>query len=450
MKLRRWVCFAVALALMISAVSSAGAEEEGERTMQNERLEAQEHFTPENPEQSPLDDGKASVSGGIGQDRAQGWYQDMLAASWMRLGNNQRLQRVVERARSGETITLATIGGSITEGAGATHYMDCYAWQVWKGFKGLCGTGSRVNFVNAGVGGTPSTFGLMRYDRDVVSRVKDTDGLPDVVIVEYAVNDGGEPTNHGCYESMVRRILEQPNQPAVILLFAVFPTGYNLQGELKAVGERYDLMMVSIKDGPFACVGEQWSSDAFFYDQYHPTTLGHTVMADCILGAMEASLAEPVTEVDIDLSVPPVYSDAYTGLRTIYREGDNSALQLSLGSFSSDDRGSYTNGPVGRVCGENFFHDGTVGNEPLTFTAAFRNLLIAYRATGDAAFGRAEVYVDGVLVRTLQGNTGSWGQSVVDLLYVSDRVEEHTVAIRMAPGDEQKKFTITCLGYTAE
>ena len=46
------------------------------------------------------------------------WYQQALADSVLSRGNNERLQRVIERAKSGEEITLAVIGGSITEGVG--------------------------------------------------------------------------------------------------------------------------------------------------------------------------------------------------------------------------------------------------------------------------------------------------------------------------------------------
>jgi hypothetical protein len=67
-----------------------------------------------------------------------------------------------------------------------------------------------VRFVNAGVGGTPSTFGLMRYQRDIADRVQDADGLPDLVIVEFSVNDYQEPTGHRCFESLVKTILSQP------------------------------------------------------------------------------------------------------------------------------------------------------------------------------------------------------------------------------------------------
>ncbi|MDO5143264.1 MAG: SGNH/GDSL hydrolase family protein [bacterium] len=398
--------------------------------------------------QAMLDGMDASVpySEAVRQD----WYSVMLKRSQLRLGNNRRLKAVTDRAKAGEKITIATIGGSITEGAGAKRYQECYAYRIYEGFREAYGRedGSNVAFVNAGVGGTPSTFGWMRYQRDIVDRVQDSDGLPDIVVIEYSVNDGGEPTNHQCFESMVRQVLSQPNEPVVILLFAVFQSGYNLQSELKKIGETYDLMMVSIKDGPFREVGSKWTEKGFFYDEYHPTTLGHAVMADCVLQSMADALAQPVAEQDIDLTAAPAYGDSFVGIRTIYKHGDNTDLALECGGFSLDDTGSYTNRPVGRVCGENFHHGRASGNEPLTFTASFKNLMIAYRTMNDASYGRAVVYIDGKPVRTLIGNTGSWGQSVVDLLYSANEATEHTVSIRMADGDEDKKFTITCMSYT--
>ncbi len=386
------------------------------------------------------------------ESAASDWYPALLEASHMRLGNNLRLKKLIERAQAGEKLTVATIGGSITEGAGAATYRECYAYQLYEGFRQKYGVdgGENIAFVNAGVGGTPSTFGYMRYDSEVVQRVKDDDGLPDLVVIEFAVNDGGEPTNHRCYESMVRDILSQPNQPVVILLFAVFDSGYNLQREIRKIGDAYDLMMVSILDGAFPYVGDKWTREAFFFDQYHPTSLGHRVMADCVLSTVEAAAAQPTSEQDINLDVKPAYGADFVGLRTILRKGGNAQAAVDMGSFAADDAGSYRNLPVGRVCGENFHHTGKDGNAPMTFTASFRNLMVAYRTLTDERYGNAEVYVDGERVAVLKANTGSWGQSVVDLVYDEETAREHTVEIRMAPGSEEKLFTITCMGYTPE
>ena len=378
------------------------------------------------------------------------WYRNVLQDAQMRLGNNLRLKQVIRRAQAGETVTIAFIGGSITEGAGAAQYKECYAYRVFQGFKERygAGDGSNVHSVNAGVGGTPSPFGLMRYQRDIVDRVNDSDGLPDVVVIEFAVNDYQEPTNHRCYESLVKTVLEQENAPAVILLFAVFDGGFNLQGDLRRIGDRYDLMMVSIKDGAYGHVGREWTRDEFFHDQYHPTSMGHGVMADCVLAAIDAAWAQEDAARDIDLSVAPAYGTDYMGLVTVYASENHDNIALSAGGFGKDDTASYRNQPVGRVCGKNFFHDIAGGNEPLRFTATFKNLLIAWRAVSDSRYGAAEVRVDGRVVKTLQGGPDKWGQSEVVLAFSAAESAEHTVEIAMKEGDEQKKFTVTCISYT--
>lgn len=55
------------------------------------------------------------------------WYLQALKDSVMSTGNNARLKNVIARAQRGATVTLAAIGGSVTEGAGASTYQDCWA-----------------------------------------------------------------------------------------------------------------------------------------------------------------------------------------------------------------------------------------------------------------------------------------------------------------------------------
>ena len=382
-------------------------------------------------------------------DQAE-WYQQMLTDGIMNTGNNLRLKNLIQRAQAGEEITVAAIGGSITEGAGAKVYKECYASSFAQGFAARygAGDGSNVHFVNAGVGGTPSTFGLMRYQRDIVDRTRDADGLPDLVIVEFSVNDYQEPTKHRCYESLVKTILSQPNGPVVILLFAVFPGGFNLQEEMKKVGETYDLMMVSIKDAAFPHVGKEWTKQEFFFDEYHPTSLGHGVMADCLLKAVETANAMETSALDIDLDVEPAYGTDYMGLITLYGDGNwPDTVTVERGGFAHDDLQSYTNQPIGRVCGKNFCHTETDPAEPLRVTGKFKKLLIAWRATAESRFGTVEIVVDGKVKRTLTGGEGKWGQSEVVMIWDSrTEAEDHVLEIRMAEGAENKRFTITAIG----
>ena len=119
-------------------------------------------------------------------------YGNMLEKSLLSMGHYGRLKRVLQKARAGEETTVAFIGGSITLGAGAIPiHEQCYAWKMFQDFCELCGRGTEENirYVKAGVGGTSSELGMVRYDRDVCGEGKVN---PDLVVVEFAVNDEGE------------------------------------------------------------------------------------------------------------------------------------------------------------------------------------------------------------------------------------------------------------------
>ena len=375
------------------------------------------------------------------------WYRQALQDSVMSVGNNARLKKVIERAQSGEVITLATIGGSITEGAGASSYQECWASRFHIRFKTAYGAedGGNVCFVNAGVGGTPSPFGYMRYQREIVNRVpgKDSDGLPDVVVIEFSVNDWEEPTKHRCFESMVKEILDAPNEPAVILLFAVFRNGFNLQDDLKKIGKNYDLMMVSIKDGFYNHFGKELTKDGFFSDEYHPTSLGHRIMTDCLMQAV-TNAAEAETDAAPDLDVKPVYGTDFMGLKTIFGDTETEEFTVDRGGFPGSDSGSYHNQPVGWVCGKNFYHNVKDSMDPLTVRGVFRKCLVAWKATNSTSFGAAEILIDGRVVMTVKGGEGKWGQSEVVLVLDEKEAAEHTLEIRVT--EEGKAFTVTAIG----
>ena len=375
------------------------------------------------------------------------WYRQALEDSVMSTGSNVRLKKVIDRARDGEQITLAVIGGSITEGAGAGTYAECWASRFRVRFGADYGAenGANVSLVNAGVGGTPSPFGWMRYRRDIMDRVpeKDADGLPDVVVIEYSVNDWEEPTKHRCFESMVKEILDAPNEPAVILLFAVFRNGFNLQDDLKRIGENYGLMMVSVKDGFYGHFGKELTKEEFFFDEYHPTSLGHRIMADCLMQAV-GKAAGRETDAPLNTDVKPVYGTDFTGLRTVYGSTETEEFTVERGGFRSSDSASYHNQPVGWVCGKNFFHDAADPMDPLKVTGVFRKCLVAWKASGEDSFGPAEIRVDGRPVMTLRGGEGKWGQSEVVLALDDRDPAEHTLEIRVM--EEGKKFTVTAIG----
>ena len=117
-------------------------------------------------------------------------YQAILKRSLMNMGNYARVKKVIDRAKRGEEVTIAFIGGSITQGAGAIPiHLKSYAYQTWEKFKAAFG--ENVKLIKAGVGGTPSEFGMIRFERDVLREGK---VKPDLIVIEFSVNDAGDET----------------------------------------------------------------------------------------------------------------------------------------------------------------------------------------------------------------------------------------------------------------
>ena len=69
---------------------------------------------------------------------ANGEYSTIMDSSIVSKGNNARLKTVLEKAKNGEKLYIAAIGGSVTEGAGPANFKDGYAYQFVKKFKEKC------------------------------------------------------------------------------------------------------------------------------------------------------------------------------------------------------------------------------------------------------------------------------------------------------------------------
>lgn len=229
----------------------------------------------------------------------------------VRAGDPARIHAVLAKARRGGTICVAAMGGSIT--AGGTHTKDPlrrYVHQLAKWFEGTF-PGLKVRVVNAGIGATNSGYGALRVQRDVLAH------QPDLVVVEYAVNDPtGTVRLDESYEGVLRQLLSGSPSRAVIELFFMHKDGSSAQSEQAALGRHYGLPMISFRDAvwPELEAGTlKW--DALYDDVVHPNDAGHDLASELLRGFLASSLAT-LPEADRSLpAVPPVpaplISDAF-------------------------------------------------------------------------------------------------------------------------------------------
>lgn len=387
-------------------------------------------------------------------------YRDMVEKSLLNKGNNKRLKTAIEKAKRGESVTIAYIGGSITQGAGAEPlHLNCYAYQSYILFKQKFAPKEQdsIRLIKAGVGGTPSELGVVRYERDVL---RDGTAEPDIVIVEFAVNDADDETKGKCYESLVLKALGAANKPAVILLFSVFENDWNLQDRLAPVGMHYDLPMVSVKDA----VIEQfeWSEDQgkviskeqFFFDIYHPTNAGHKIMADCLTWLFDVTDRSTLDEENASDDKAALIGNEFVGIKLLDRLNGDSIAEIDAGGFMGTDTelqlAEFDDHSYGTPqFPNNWMHPSEEKTQHFKMSIRCKRLIMVFKDSGNPDFGLANIWVNGVIIKTADPREINWTHCHSILLHDEQFADEITVEIRMAEGNEDKKFTILGFGYVS-
>ena len=386
-------------------------------------------------------------------------YHEMIRRSLVQTGNLYRIQKAIEKAERGEEVVLAYLGGSITQGAGAKPInTECYAYRSYQAFKKRFGKGNgeNVRFIKAGAGGTCSELGLVRYEADVL---RYGTVVPDIVFLEYAVNDAGDETDGVCFESLVRMAMDGPGNPAVILLFAVFMDDFNLQERMIPVGKRCQTPMISLKDA----VTPQFSDESpvitkrqYFYDLFHPSNEGHRIMADCIDYFWEMASKAQKEAADAVIAATPAIGETYRGLHAFDRSNfavHTVVKSLSEGAFSEKDSmlqyvEKDDNPQATAEFPENWYKCPESIGDAFRMRIMCKDLLLMYKDTGDAAFGKVNVLVDGAVTRTIDPLEIGWNHCSAYVVYESEAATEHEVVISMQEEDAAKGFTILGFGYT--
>lgn len=385
-------------------------------------------------------------------------YTKMINASLVSKGNNWRMKKVIEKIRKGETVYYTPLGGSITEGGGPASFRDGYAYQFHKKLQAALNPGGSNILMNpCGLGGTGSAEGVVRYAQNVIEK---TGHAPDLLIIEFAVNDEAGTENIRGFEELIRKGLSGNPECAVIGLYSAAPYT-NSQVEKIPVGEHYGIQQVSIQNAVDNNNGEfDLSTDSVFYVDYvHPSTMGHTIMTDCLMNLInqiDKDTEDTPNSIPADYKVSDSSFSGFTQILPDYAPGykEDSNVKLSCGSFT--ERDFEPQHPANDLLSYpyNWMKPGRVSENLKNIPAendAFRieldckNILIIYKGTG---CGTAEVLIDGKVEDTLNGSKESWNTSNFKSFIKENECKHHVVEIRMASGDEAKPFTIEGIAYS--
>lgn len=328
-----------------------------------------------------------------------------------------RLKNLMKRAANGESLVIGFLGGSITQGSLSSTPKTCYAYLVYEWWKKSF-PNAAFSFVNGGIGGTTSHYGGARAWKDVLCY------RPDIVTVDFSVNDDANEFFEETYEGTLRRLLAAPSAPAVVVLNNVFyDTGKNAQDYHNRIADHYGIPHVSIKDTVYPDVesGKIVRAD-ITPDNLHPNDKGHRLVADEIcklLDSIKAEVEEETiageniegksTKTEASVLLPaPLTENAYEHSRLIQIQ-DNEAI---LDGFLVD--------PIEKKGMLDIFKNGWTAahtNDKISFEIECSCLAVQYRKSVQQPVPKAKAVIDGdeAHVVILDGNfTEDWG----DCLYL--------------------------------
>lgn len=358
---------------------------------------------------------------------------EMIARSLTAVGNTERIHQAIDKAQNGKDVTIVYLGGSITEGSAAQpQATKCYAYLSAQLFaEKFMLSKSQLHYRNAGISGTPSLLGVTRCQQDVLAH------QPDIVFVEFAVNDGSDAQSRLFYESLVRKLVESEVEPAVILLFTLTNEGYSAQTHMQQIGEHYSLGMVSVRDAIQPAIDQgqmQWND--YSADFAHPSTRGHAFIADLIGNYFDAAAQTPATPY----AVPDKnkYGAPLAGLVNL--RPDDSVIR-SCGSFSYGPARCYTyqNG---------WRHTASSGTaDPMVLELTASHMTIAYKQEPRQTMAAIEVRVDGKLRAVLNGySPTAWGNVQTEMVFLGAK-KPHTIELRITDETRDKNFYILDIGF---
>ena len=361
--------------------------------------------------------------------------QLMVERSLMTVGNTARMEKALAKAAEGKEITVAYIGGSITEGLTAGADL-CWARLS---YNWLCEQypEAKINYTNAGMSGTPSTLGLIRSDRDVIDK-----GQPDIVFIEFAVNDSTDLKSKQNYESLVRKMLKLSDETAVVLLFTVIKSGYTCEEHMSKVGEYYSLPMISLNNvlaPEFESGRMKWED--YSDDESHPNEWGHELVAEMVENYFK-KVMDIMKDGTGDKETAEIPAETLNG-------ADNTSMKLlDLTNLAPNDLGSWADKETLAQFPNGWEYVKGGSNEPIRFTINCNTLYVIFRAQNSERLGTIDVYVDGEKVMDVKGNMSSgWNNPETQWIMGGGETAEHTVEIKMADGSEENYFWLLGFGY---
>ncbi|MCM1165982.1 MAG: SGNH/GDSL hydrolase family protein [Lachnospiraceae bacterium] len=364
----------------------------------------------------------------------------MIANSRYNVGNQVRLANVIKKLQAGEDVTVAYLGGSITQGTSAGNDL-CYARLTTNWLEEKF-PDANITYVNAGIGATGSYIGVHRADKDVLS--KD----PDLIFIDFSVNDTTERTavNTETYASLLRKLWNHSSSPAIVTVAMTQDNGTSFIQYHGEVVKKFDIPMISYKDTILDVIDKgyiKWTDISD--DNIHPNVPGHAILSGLITNYLQSVIddLDNISGAESDFASVTDIGNTYVNAKLLMSDDTE---PVSLGGFQAREMnfGNFMNPWVIRATDGQF-----TDADAIEFEFEGTNVGLLYgKLTSNSC--KADVYLDGEVVTTIDAAfPNGWG-NYVEFEQIKTGLPEgkHTLKIAPKAQDGAAQFYVSAVAVS--
>lgn len=323
-----------------------------------------------------------------------------------------RIYNAMLRAQNGEDITLGFLGGSITAGYAASSEENRWVNLVTAWWQTQFPQ-SNITLINAGLGGTGSDIGTHRVQNDILQYD------PDVIFIEFSVNDAEGELAQKMMEGLVRQLLQADSLPGIMILMLKQDNGTTAQNSHKPVGNHYGVPMISFAD----LIDDEVAKDGItisecYVDGLHPNDVGMAYIAEFIIDELDIiinQLPAPEDMQEIDTSLPdPLITDVYAHTFMYFPDyivpASNAGWSINSNDWTAENPG-----------------------DEISFIVDGNAISIIYSKHNADAFGQVDVWVDDGAPLSIDAYwEQTWGPAQVFALIAEGLDDgEHTLHLKI-------------------
>ncbi len=396
-----------------SSQSSSDSVSTPESTPDSSSESTPEESTPEESKPDEIEEVPYELGGEL--------TPTMIANSRYNEGNKARLAGFFKKLKAGEEVTVAYLGGSITQGVSAGNDL-CYARLTTNWLEEQF-PDAKINYVNAGIGATGSYIGVHRADKDVISH------NPDLVFVEFSVNDTTERTeiNKSTYESLLRKLWLSDSSPALVTIAMTQEDGTSFQEYHGEIIKKYDLPMISYKNTILDVIDKGYIKWAEISDDnIHPNIPGHAILSGLVTSYLQDVIdsIDEITDTESDFSSVSAEGEKYQNAHFVFST-DTEPANLGAFKVKPGGFGGFNDPWIVKNSKGEFTED-----DAIEFEVTAKNIGILYgKLTSNGCL--ADIYVDGELAKTIDNDfSGGWGNyAEFDEIITFETEGTHTIKI---------------------